>query len=115
MKLHPEAIHHARRAVNYLAEAYDLDDEILVDSGVMRFEAVTDAALILNSPPHIGVRIRMERGGHHHVEAKYEEGPWLPVLHPLSQGQLRRIVEAVSHIDQDKYMGGPPPPTKEGD
>jgi len=107
-KLHPEARHHARRSVNYLAEAYDLGDDVAIDNGYLAMDRLSEAVLLLNSPGHVGVRIRMERRGYFHLEARYEDGPWLPVLHQLSQSKLARLFNCVSAIDQDKTMGHPP-------
>jgi len=91
-KLHPEARHHARRAMNYLAEVYDLDD-VYLDLGPQ-----TVVVLRLNSPDHVGVRIRLEID-YYHLEASHESGPWLPVLHLLSQDHLARLIDAVSAVD----------------
>ena len=111
-KLHPEARHHARRSISYLAEAYDLGDEVLIDNGYLAIDRVSEAVIVLNSPDHVGVRIRMERGGHMHFEARHEDGPWLAVLHRFSQEHLQRLFDRVSAIDQDKTMGQPPPKQK---
>ena len=112
-RLHPEARHHARRAINYLVEAYDLDDAVALNDGYLAIGPTTSVTVLLTTPDNVGARIRQEEG-HFHLEARHEGGPWLPVLHRLPQAQLERIFLTVSAIDQDKHMGGPRPP-KEGD
>ena len=107
-RLHPEARHHARRAINYLVEAYDLDDMVALNDGYLTLGPATSAVLLLSTPDDVGARIRAEEG-HYHLEARYGDGPWLPVLHRLGQARLERLFLVIAAIDQDKHMGQPPP------